>query len=103
MNVLSKIPQNAFDKTLSIVLINSKQHIHRDKYNTIVSKSIMITSQQIKIPVIGVHPLLFPEMYDPVETEGSIALLMKEFLLLNGVKSIQPTKATNDLGRYLLI
>ena len=80
-----------------------KDIMYNNYYKAIVSRSIEVTSQQVGIPIIGVHPSIFDELYDPVETEDSITLPIREFLLRHGVKVIQKTKETNKLGKYLLI
>ena len=80
MNILKKIPQNAFGKRVSIIAVNMKGHMYDDYYDQIVSKSIEGRLQQVGIPVIGVHSILFNKMYDPVESEDLIAFLIHDFL-----------------------
>ena len=46
---------------------------------------------------------VFDAMYDQVKTENSIKLPVRTFLRSIGVRSIQPMKDTDTLGKYLLI
>ena len=103
MSILSKIPRHLFGNDIGVIVVNMKVLMHDNYYKAIVSRSIEVTSQQVGIPIIGVHPSIFDELYDPVETEGSIALPIQEFLLQHRVKVIQKTKETDKLGKYLLI
>ena len=43
MNILSKIPRNAFGNRINVILTSMKGHMHNDYYDAIVSKSIAIT------------------------------------------------------------
>ena len=92
-----------FGNGVGVVTVDLKDIMHNDIYEAIVSKSIEVTSQQVGIPLFGVHPLIFNEMYNPVEAEDSIALPIHVFLLRDGVKLIQKTKETEAHGKYLLI
>ena len=77
-------------------------HLHQVRYNSIVHKSISNAAQQLCIPVKGMLETVFNAMYDPVKTENSIKQPVEAFLHSIGVRSIQPTKDTTTLGKYLL-
>ena len=101
--ILSKIPRHSFGNGVGVIAVDMQNLMHDEYYEAIVSRSIESTSQQVGIPLIGVHPSLFDESYDPVETEASIALPIREFLLRQGVREIQKTKETDTHGKYLLV
>ena len=103
MKILSKIPRHSFGKGVGVIAVDMKDEMHDEYYEAIVSRLIESTSQQIGIPIFGVHPSVFDESYDPVETEASIALPVREFLLRQGVRVIQKTKETDTHGKYLLV
>ena len=77
MSILSAIPEHAFDERLKVISMNMRKHMHAEKYNSIVHESITVTFQQIGIPLHGVHESVFKETYNPVETESSISLPIK--------------------------
>ena len=103
MGILTKIPRHSFGNGVGLITVGLKDSMHDNYYEAIVSRSIEVTSQQVGIPVFGVHPLVFDELYDPVETEDSIALPIHKFLVSHGVKLIQKTNETKTHGKYLLI
>ena len=77
--------------------------MHQSRYKVIVHESIRVTAHQLCIPVKGFIEKVFDAMYDPVKTENSIEQTVEAYMCSLGVRSIQPTNNTTDMGKYLLI
>lgn len=103
-NIISTTDEHAFGHNINIVPTNlNRRHIHQSRYKAIVHESIRITAQQLCIPVKGFLEMVFKAMYDPVKTANSIKQTVKAFLRSMGIRTIQPTKDTTTMGKYLLI
>lgn len=67
MDILSMVTENILEDSMNIVLTKICKFMHHKKYTAAISKSVMVTLQQIGISVHNIHTLVFTELYNPVE------------------------------------